>query len=239
MRDPQEVLRGVSRKEIWRYLGYSRIRPDSRVDGVIDSCLEELLQAAEPRAVWRDFALRSGEDGSLAVVRPELDGLGQEQELVEMEIRSRSLSRNLEGCGRVYLMAATLGPGPDRLVRRAQIVHLSHTVFYQAIGAALIEEWCDEVNREIIREGRERGLYARPRFSPGYGDLPLELQRDFMRILRMQKEIGVTLTDSLLMTPAKSVTALIGMSGTDRDCPVSGCAACARGKDCAYKREDA
>ena len=52
MRDPQEVLRGVSRKEIWRYLGYSRIRPDSRVDGVIDSCLEELLQAAEPRAAW-------------------------------------------------------------------------------------------------------------------------------------------------------------------------------------------
>ncbi len=238
MRDPQEVLRGVSRKEIWRYLGYSRIRPDSRVDGVIDSCLEELLQAAEPRAVWRDFALRSGEDGSLAVVRPELDGLGQEQELVEMEIRSRSLSRNLEGCGRVYLMAATLGPGPDRLVRRAQIVHLSHTVFYQAIGAALIEEWCDEVNREIIREGRERGLYARPRFSPGYGDLPLELQKDFMRILRMQKEIGVTLTDSLLMTPAKSVTALIGMSETEQACPVHGCAACPMGGDCAYRREE-
>jgi 5-methyltetrahydrofolate--homocysteine methyltransferase len=60
-----------------------------------------------------------------------------------------------------------------------------------------------------------------------------------MRILRMQKEIGVTLTDSLLMTPAKSVTALIGMSGTDRDSPVSGCDACARGKDCAYKREGA
>jgi hypothetical protein len=172
------------------------------------------------------------------VVRPELDGLGQEQELVEMELHSRSLARNLDGCCRVYLMAATLGQGPDRLVRRAQIVHLSHTVFYQAIGAALIEEWCDEVNREIIREGRERGLYARPRFSPGYGDLPLELQRDFMRILRMQKEIGVTLTDSLLMTPAKSVTALIGMSETEQACPVHGCAVCPMGGDCAYRREE-
>ena len=109
------------------------------------------------------------------MVRPELDGLGQEQELVEMEIRSRSLSRNLEGCGRVYLMAATLGPGPDRLVRRAQIVHLSHTVFYQAIGAALIEEWCDEVNREAplfagLRRsapGAAKGFYADPAHAEG------------------------------------------------------------------------
>ena len=54
----------------------------------------------------------------------------------------------------------------------------------------------------------------------------------------MQKEIGVTLTDSLLMTPAKSVTALIGMSETEQACPVHGCAACPMGGDCAYRREE-
>ena len=69
------------------------------------------------------------------------------------------------------------------------------------------------MNRQTgLRAGfRKEGLALRPRFSPGYGDLPLEFQRDFFRILRPQRRIGVTLTDACLMVPSKSVTALVGI----------------------------
>ena len=154
-----------------------------------------------------------------------------------MEIHSRSLSRNLRGCENVYLMAATLGIGPDRLIARASVRHMSRAVTLQAAAAAMIEVWCDEVNQKIIREASEQGLYCRPRFSPGYGDFPLEYQQDFAQILRIQKEIGVSLTESFLMIPTKSVTAIIGITGEKQKCVLQGCEVCEQAPVCAFSRD--
>lgn len=153
-----------------------------------------------------------------------------------MEIRSRSLSRNLRGCENVYLMAATLGIGPDRLIARASVTHMSRAVILQAASAAMIEAWCDEVNQRIIKEAAAQGLYCRPRFSPGYGDFRLEYQQDFAQILRMQKEIGVSLTESLLMMPSKSVTAVIGVTAQKQGCVLHGCEVCEKSSNCAFSR---
>ena len=75
---------------------------------------------------------------------------------------------------------------------------------------------CDEINARILREAAKEGLRGmRRRFSPGYGDLPLEMQREVCAVLNMPKEIGVSLTDTLLMTPSKSVTAIVGVAAVD------------------------
>ena len=71
--------------------------------------------------------------------------------------------------------------------------------------------------------------------SPRYGDFPLECQRQIAPALELNKRIGVTLTDSLLMAPSKSVTAVIGVSRLPRNCTVQGCEVCAK-RDCAYRR---
>ena len=107
-----------------------------------------------------------------------------------------------------------------------------------ALPISAVEALCDEVNEKIRKEAEERGLYARPRFSPGYGDFPLEVQRDFERILMMRKKTGIALTDSLLMTPTKSVTAVIGLSPEKRPCHKAGCEECAMAKTCEYSRSD-
>ena len=91
------------------------------------------------------------------------------------------------------------------------------------------------MNEEIRREAAERGLFLRPRFSPGYGDFSLEHQREFFRILEVQKKIGVTLTESLLMMPSKSVTAVIGLSEENTHCMLQGCEACGK-RDCSFRR---
>lgn len=153
-----------------------------------------------------------------------------------MKIQSRSLCRNLRDCKSAYLMAATLGIGPDRLIARASVAKMSRAVILQAAAAAMIEAWCDEVNQKIIKEAEDQGLYCRPRFSPGYGDFSLEYQKDFAQILRIQKEIGVSLTQSLLMMPSKSVTAVIGLSPVKKECALHGCEVCSKAEECSFSR---
>ena len=216
------------RREILRYLGYKGAAPDEEIQREIDVCVDDLNKAVTPRFVYEKFAL------SREQAQP------QEEQLCFAGIRvsSKDLSVNLRDCCGVYLMAVTLGPGPDMLVRRASVSRMSRAVIYQAAAAAMTEVWCDRINDRIRQEAEKDGLYTRPRFSPGYGDLPLSLQKEISRILNMPKEIGVSLTDTMLMTPSKSVTALIGISDTPGKCVPAGCAGCAASADCAYARTE-
>lgn len=233
----------VDKKEIFRYLGYRKNLPDEEVMDLVDRCLADLQAAVTPRCIFRQYPIESvyaidpagrpKDQGAKEAARPLLRIAG-------MEIRSGSLSRNLRGCEGVYLLGTTLGLGPDRLVARASVTHMSRAVILQAAAAAMIEAWTDSVNRQIMEQAAAQGLYCRPRFSPGYGDFPLEYQQDFARILQLQKEIGVTLTESLLMMPSKSVTAVIGLSREKEGCVLHGCEECTKAEDCAFSvSEDA
>lgn len=227
----------VEKKEIYRYLGYRRNLPEEEVMELVDRCLEDLQAVVTPRSIYRQYpiesiyafdgASRQKDAGTKETPRPLLRIAG-------MEIDSRSLSVNLRGCESVYLLGTTLGLGPDRLIARASVGRMSRAVILQAAAAAMIEAWTDSVNQEILLEAAAQGLYCRPRFSPGYGDFPLEFQRDFAQILRLQKEIGVSLTESLLMMPSKSVTALVGLSREKEGCVLHGCDACGKADACAF-----
>ena len=112
---------------------------------------------------------------------------------------------------------------------------MSKAVVFQAVSVAFLEEFCDEKNRELKEEYQKQGRYLRPRFSPGYGDFSLECQRQLVSALDLGRRIGVTLTDSLLMAPSKSITAVIGISDIPVSCRIQGCEICQK-KDCAYRR---
>ncbi|WP_442855503.1 vitamin B12 dependent-methionine synthase activation domain-containing protein [Clostridium sp. Marseille-P2415] len=211
----------ISRREIRRYLGYGINEGDETVNALIEECLRELTAAASPKSISRAYPLK---------LLPE-DGI----DFTVFQAKSRNLSRNLKDCGQVILFAATLGTGVDVLLHKYTKLQMSKAVTMQAAAAAMIEEYCDEENRILKQEYEARGLYLRPRFSPGYGDFPLECQRDITAVLETPKRIGVMLTDSLLMTPSKSVTAVMGVSGKPYRCEVKGCEECAK-TDCAYRR---
>lgn len=114
---------------------------------------------------------------------------------------SKDLKKHLEGCDKVILFAATVGIGIDRLIARYASVSPTKSLLFQAIGAERIEALCDEFNAG----------FGGSRFSPGYGDLPLEFQREIFKVLDCPKRIGLTLNESMLMSPTKSVTAIIGV----------------------------
>lgn len=126
-----------------------------------------------------------------------------------LSLHSKKLSVNLRGCEKAVLFAATVGVGIDRLIAKYARICPSKALMMQAIGAERAEALCDTFCKDIVNE---TGHVCRPRFSPGYGDLTLNVQRDIFAVLDCEKRIGLTLNSSLLMSPSKSVTAIVGLS---------------------------
>lgn len=106
----------------------------------------------------------------------------------------------------------------------------------QACAASLLEVYCDECCAAIAAQTAAEGLTLRPRFSPGYGDFPISCQRALLRALEAPKRIGLTATETMMLTPTKSVTALVGLSPEAAPCRPGGCRACGKA-DCAFRLE--
>ena len=123
-------------------------------------------------------------------------------------VNSEKLTINLKDCEKTVLFGATLGTNIDRLIMKYGKISPTKALFFQAIGATMIEALCDEFCNEIKSN---LNVNLKSRFSPGYGDLDLSCQKDIFKILNCSKNIGLTLNDSLLMSPTKSVTAFVGI----------------------------
>jgi hypothetical protein len=211
----------INKKETLRYLGYKGQEIDATLLSLIDEASEELLHSISPKSVHQEFDCVVPDDGTVL--------------LGPITIKSKHLAKNLTGCERAVLFAATIGSSADTLIKRYSITNLAKASVIQAAGAALIETFCDELEDSIRLDASKRGFYLRPRFSPGYGDLSLDIQRDFFYILECNKRIGLSLTDTCLMIPSKSVTAIIGLSRTkNKGCNEDKCQSCEK-TTCAYR----
>ena len=207
-------------REAVRYLGVGRNAADEQTEKLISEVFTELDRIARPKAVHRVFS---------CVQRKE------EIQIGTMQVHSKNLARNLQGCTQTVLMATTLGIEVDLAMRRYALTDMAKVVIFQACAAAMLEEFCDECQAKIADEMAPEYKGMRPRFSPGYGDFDIHHQEEILRMLDAHKKIGLSMTESCMLTPTKSVTALIGFAEKEMDCPKSGCEACEK-KDCIYRR---
>lgn len=165
--------------------------------GLVDECLTEVREMLQYKVC---YAILTTETDSNIISLP----CGQ--------IESKNLARNLSGCDKAIVFAATIGVGIDRLISKYSRLSPTKALCFQAIGAERVEALCDEFCEKMKSEYEKNGERLKPRFSPGYGDLPLETQKMIFSLLDCPKRIGVTLGDTLLMSPSKSVTAFIGIT---------------------------
>lgn len=121
------------------------------------------------------------------------------------------------------------------LMNRYNKLSIAKAAVLQGVGAAAIEAYCNECQKALEEELKAEGLFLRPRFSPGYGDLPLTIQKEFLDVLAAYKTVGIILSDGGVMLPEKSVTAVMGISSENSRCHIEGCEICGK-KDCAYRR---
>ncbi len=209
----------IDKKEILRYMGH-RGAPSKETDCLIDSLIGQVCQKAAPRG---SFVLKK---------------LEKEHETIRigsMNIASKNLAKNLDGCEAVIIFSITCGAQIDRLIASKSSSEPSKALTISAIATTLCEAYADSLCGELKSYFAKKMLYMRPRFSPGYGDFPLEFQRDIVTGTDAAKRCSITLTDSLMLVPSKSVTGIIGIGKELTHCPPSGCEACSK-TDCRYRR---
>lgn len=209
----------MDRNEILRYLGAPSA--NGELEAMICRGEREISAAAVPRHLLEKYPI-------------EVTGGGVR--MAGAEFASRDLAAHLRGCQEAYFLALTLGPGVDSLIRRYELTELAMVPVLQACAAACVEEQADSVQKELELREAERGLYLRPRYSPGYGDFPLADQKKLFSLLEIPKRLGVSLTDSFLMVPMKSITAVIGLSGDPSLCHTGKCMTCSA-QNCPFRKD--
>lgn len=208
------TLSSLDRAEALRYMGGHGVNPDDITKALMDKAEEEILKICRPvytfTEIPKDSPVLGGED----------------------------IKKVVEKSEKVVLIAATLGIYVDKLIRKAQITDMAQAVVIDAMASVAIEQFMDKIELELSK--RYSGYYFTNRFSPGYGDYPLEKQKEIIKLLNTEKKLGLNLTESLMLNPTKSVTAVIGMGKEEikeKSSCTSKCSRC-KNKNCPYRRTD-
>ena len=204
-----EITEPIPRESWLRALGSEGAADDELADALREA-EKQLFAAAEPKAIYRVM------------------------DMDDVTISGYSMTKHLEGCHHVIVMALTLGRGVDNLIRRKQVTDMAAAVIMDSGASVLADSLCDGFE-EYIRENVDG--YTTSRFSPGYGDSPLHMQKDIIAYIDGQRKIGLNVTPDGLMIPRKSITAVIGVA----DHPVTGrlatCGECVLRNKCTLRKE--
>lgn len=205
------TLEKLNRREAIRYLGDSKVKLNYRMDNLMDECEKIILEKSSPKYLYVE------------------QDLPCEELMVGNDIKN-----HLKDCDKAILMCATLGIQIDKLIRVSQISDMARAVVLDSFSSVAVEQVCNKVD-SIIAE-KYKDMYMTFRFSPGYGDYPIELQKLFISKLDAPRKIGLTTNDNYILMPTKSVTAIIGLSKKPIEQKKRGCAVCNMNKTCKFRR---
>ena len=221
----------LDKKEALRYLGYQNQDVDENTKILLDQSAEEIIQTARPKYIWQVFKIDQNMNLYPSIYPPHMGGGPSKEESRTKDyqvaylkdedfyqdsvihLKGEDIKNNLQTAGHCVLFAASLGIEVDKLLAKAQHISMARAVILDACASSYIESICDLCSSEIAEHFSQEKLITRPRFSPGYGDLPLDLQGQFCQALDTQRKIGLTCSDNNLLLPRKSVTAIVGLVG--------------------------
>lgn len=179
----------VDINDVKKYLKSKEL--DTPITRILNECFGCVYSEVVPKAVYKLVPIKVGKESV---------------DFGFTKVKSISLADHLRGCNEAFIVAATLGVGIDRLVEKYIRILQTKALVCDAIGSALIEAFCNRLNKLLITKKE-----AVTRFSPGYGDFDISYQGVILDQLKADTKVGITLTDSSMMIPSKSVTAIIGL----------------------------
>lgn len=193
-------------------MGSRALNPDYMTNELMDRAENDILKICRPAYTFTEIPFDSAVLGG------------------------NDIKRVLKNSEKVIVIAATLGIYVDKLMRKTQVMDMAQAVVVDAMASVAVEQLMDKIEEEL--KIRYSDYYFTNRFSPGYGDYPLDRQKEIVKLLNTEKKLGLSLTDSLMLNPTKSVTAVIGLGknsvNQEKDC-ASKCSKCNK-KDCLYRR---
>lgn len=217
------LITDLNKDEILRYLGYRGTEIPDALHQTIDRCIELTLHTITPRYLYQKFPLTHTSNGILVGEHLLLSG--------------KDIAAHLYNCKEAYLLCATIGFPIEKLIRLKMVSAPEEGVILDSCASTAIEALADYAEKEIEKEVFEQGYHLTWRFSPGYGDLPLSLQKDFLDMMKSFAKIGLSLNESLLLTPNKSITAILGVSDVKKDTRSNKCDYCNNRSHCTFRKK--
>ncbi len=217
-------LLSIDAAEARRYAGLQKAA-DFDEDKILAACEDTRLLAA-PKGNWEIYDYDC-ETQTVKTTPP-------------CQLQGKKIGQHLAGCEKIIALTATVGEDIEEdITRRFANGEYSSAVLMDAAATAAVEQVADGMEKAITPKMAAQGFLLKWRFSPGYGDWPLEQQPDLLRLAKTEK-IGVGLTTSMMLTPRKSITAIIGLyrkqeNSTAKHSP-KGCAACSQ-KNCPSRKK--
>lgn len=211
----------MNRAEAFRYMGYKGGTVPRNIEELADECEARLLAEITPKFVWRVFDIETASEGVEVKNTP-------------LVFKGKDIAGHLRGCERCVLLAATLGGGADAVIRAYEADAMEKAVIADCLASAAIEQVCNAADQEI--QAQLGGYNFTWRYSPGYGDFPLNIQGDFLKTLDAGRRIGLSVSESLILIPRKSVTAVMGISEGEISKGRRGCGCCDLNGQCEYRK---
>lgn len=218
----QAELHAIPMREVLHFLGWRGTPVELELLERLNALCRRVVKDVSPRVVLRRFAL-------------EADGRLRGTSFCPAGGDVRAL---LSSCDEAVLLAATLGAQSERLLLQEQARSGAQAVLLDAVLSAAIEAVCDQAEAQLRKELAAQRLYLTDRFSPGYGDMPLEQVREICAVLSVDRAIGLTVSASGVMIPRKSVTAVMGVSRAPVARRPGGCAGCSARETCTMRRSE-
>lgn len=206
--------------EVLRYMGCPPDKAEVSLREQVEACAREVLGVIRPRWSWRTVDMTLEEDG----VR--LEG--------GLLLPGADLKAHLTGCDRAVVFCATLGAEADALIRRTERLDMAKALTLDCCASAAVEAVCDQIEAEL--QGKFPGCSFPFRYSPGYGDLPLEVQNPLLDLLDAPRRAGLCATGNHLLTPRKSVTAILGVARGEIERTKRSCLSCPAQGSCQYRK---
>ncbi len=232
-------LTDLNYNEILMYLGHSGQEVTPEVDAQIRKCMEDVRRCAAPRLVYCRLPVR---DGVIVGFLPEggpnadPDRAALDGEAAGSAGMGEDIREILMPCREAVLLAVTLGAGMEQEIIRREVTDMAEALILDACASVAAENVCDRFEEDLRAELAEEGLFLTSRFSPGYGDFPVECQRGLCEVLNTARRIGLTVTESSMMVPRKSVTAVMGIAEEPQELRKRGCEACSLFLHCTYRK---
>lgn len=195
-----------------KYLGHTGQNITEDMERLLDECIKEVRQVSQPKVISQRFDL-SAEPLKIK----DLD----------LCLPGEQLKDAFAQCTHCLLLGATLGITLERKIKYYGKINMTKAAVMDAVSSAFLEEYCDEYEEGLGYPNRTF------RLCPGYGDIPLSLNREIARVLEIGKRLGITLTPDNLMIPQKSMLGLIGIEAPKRK---KQCGQCVMRVDCPFRK---
>lgn len=126
-------------------------------------------------------------------------------------LQGKLIRNHLRVANKVVVLSVTIGkPIENTITAYFKEGRYSYSLLLDAAATTAVEMAIDEMEKTIQYLLQSKGYQTITRLSPGYGDWDIRFQANMLDLAHAQ-EIGISLTESCMLMPRKSVTALIGV----------------------------